>query len=104
MQWDNVNEAEVGVQPGDDESDVGVQSGDEDGRWIGQGAWVGKEWHDPIDPHPFPQRERRSREDFDLDYQPNLSQVMTTRLITTLHLLYIFIDYAYESYDPCRRL
>ena len=50
MQWDNVNEEEVGVQ-----------SGDEDGRWIGQGAWVGKEWHDPIDPHPFPQRETFKR-------------------------------------------
>jgi len=43
MQWDNVNEAEVGVQSGDDESDVGVQSGDEDGPRIGQGAWIGKE-------------------------------------------------------------
>ena len=43
MQWDNVNEAEVGVQSWDDESDVGIQSGDEDGPRIGQGAWIGKE-------------------------------------------------------------
>jgi hypothetical protein len=60
---------------------------------IGQGTWVGNKWHNPLDPHPFPPRESRSREEFDPDYEPNPSQVMNMRLTTTKHLLYIFIDY-----------
>jgi len=40
--WDN--EADVGVQSGDDGLDVGTESGDKDGPRIGQGAWVGNLW------------------------------------------------------------
>jgi hypothetical protein len=62
----------------DDEGDIGVESGDDQGPQVGQGAWVGGQWHDPIDPHMFPPRESRSRLEFDPDYVPKPSQVMTT--------------------------
>jgi hypothetical protein len=82
MEWDN--EHDVGDQSGDKESDdVDVESGDKQGPRIGQGAWVGNKWHDPIDPHPIPARERRLGEAFDPDYEPEACQVMNTRLITT---------------------
>jgi hypothetical protein len=59
-QMERDNEHHVGDQSRDKESDdVGVESGDEQGPRIGQGAWVGNKWHDPIDPHPVPARERR---------------------------------------------
>jgi hypothetical protein len=58
--------------------DVSVESGDEQGHRIGQGAWVGNNWHDPIDPHPVSARERRSGEAFDPDYEPEARQVMNT--------------------------
>jgi hypothetical protein len=67
----------------DNEGDVGVESGDDEGPRVGQVAWIGGQWHVPIDPHPFPPRESRSRSDIDLDYFPNQSQVMTTRLLRT---------------------
>ena len=79
MRWDN--KADICVQSGDDESDVGVECGDKEGTWIGYGVWVGNVWHDLIDPLPFPQRQSRSREDFDPDYQQNPSQAMTMRLL-----------------------
>jgi hypothetical protein len=59
--------ADVGAQSRDDEADVGAESGDEDSPRIGQEAWVGNKWHDPLGPHPFALRESRSREEFDLD-------------------------------------
>ena len=52
------------------ESDVDAESGDEDGPRVGQGAWVDGRWVDPLDPHPVPQREKRSMEAFDLNYEP----------------------------------
>jgi len=32
---------------------------------LDKGAWVGNRWHDPLDPHPVPARERQSGEAFD---------------------------------------
>jgi hypothetical protein len=78
----------------DDEGHVGVESRDDEGPQVGQGAWVGGQWHDLIDPHPLPHRESRSKLEFDPEYVANPSQVMTTRLLTIEHLVYIFIDYA----------
>jgi hypothetical protein len=77
------DEGNVRVQSEDDDAGNSVESGDDEGPEIGHGAWVGGVWHDPIDPHPFPPRESRSRSEFDHDYEPNLRQVMTTRLIKT---------------------
>jgi len=59
-------QADVDVQSATDES----ESGDEDGPRVGKGAWVGGRWQDPLDPHPFPQRESRSMEALDPDYEP----------------------------------
>jgi hypothetical protein len=67
----------------DDEGDVGVESGDDEGLRVGQRAWVGGQWHDPIDSHLFHPRECSSRSDIDPDYVPNQSYVMTTRLHRT---------------------
>ena len=67
-------QADVDVQFGTDES----ESGDEDGPRVGKGAWVGGRWQDPLDPHPFPQRESRSMEALDPDYEPEQRQVMNT--------------------------
>ena len=66
-------QADVDVQSATDES----ESGDDDGPRIGQGAWVNGRWEDPLDPHPAPQRERRSMEALDPDYEPE-QQVMKT--------------------------
>jgi len=77
-------QADVDVQSATDES----ESGDEDGPRVGQGAWVGNRWHDPLDPHPVPPRESRSREAFDPDYEPEHRQVMNTRLITMKHIIH----------------
>ena len=85
MEWDN--QADIDVQSGEDESGVDAETGDEDGPRVGQGAWVGNRWHDPLDPHPIPPRESRSREAFDPDYEPEPRQVMNTRLITTKHTI-----------------
>ena len=74
-------QADVDVQSATDEA----ESGDEDGPRVGQGAWVDGRWHDPLDPHTFPQRESRSMEALDPDYEPEQRQVMNTRLITTKH-------------------
>ena len=76
MEWDN--EANVGVQSEDEEFDGGVEFGDEDDPRIGQGAWVGNRWHDPLDPHPVLPRGSCSSEEFDPDYEPNPHQVMNT--------------------------
>jgi hypothetical protein len=82
MEWDNGYD--IGDQCGDKESnDVSVESGYEQGPRIGQGAWVGNKWHDLIDPHHIPARERWSGDVFDPDYEPEARQVMNTRLITT---------------------
>jgi hypothetical protein len=62
----------------DDEGNLAREFGDDEGPQIGQGAWVGGHWHNPIDPHIIPPRESRSRSEFDPDYVPNPSQVMTT--------------------------
>jgi hypothetical protein len=62
----------------DDEGDIEVESGDDEGPQVEQGAWVGGQWHDSIDPHPFPPREIRSRSEFDPNYVLNPSQVITT--------------------------
>ena len=59
-------QADVDVQSATDES----ESGDEGGPRVGQGAWVDGRWQDPLDPHLFPQRERRSMEALDPDYEP----------------------------------
>ena len=53
-----------------DESNVDAKSGDEDGPMVGQGAWVDGRWQDTLDPHPVPQRERRSMEALNPDYKP----------------------------------
>jgi len=74
-------QADVDVQSATDES----ESGDEDGPRVGQGAWVDGRWQDPLDPHTFSQRERRSQDALDPDYKPEQRQVMNTRLITTKH-------------------
>ena len=71
-------QADVDVQSATDES----ESGDEDGPRIGKGAWKDGRWQDPLDPHPFPQRDRRSMEALDPDYEPEQHQVMKTRQIT----------------------
>ena len=71
-------QADVDVQSATDEA----ESGDEDGPRIGKGAWKDGRWHDPLDPHPFPQRDRRSMEALDPDYEPEQHQVMKTRQIT----------------------
>ena len=76
-------QADVDVQSATDES----ESGDEDGPRVGQGAWVDGRWQDPLDPHPFPQRDHRSMEALDPDYKPEQRQVMNTRLITTKHFI-----------------
>ena len=77
-------QANVEVQSATDES----ESGDDDGPRIGQGAWVNGRWEDPLDPHPAPQRERRSMEALDPDYEPERHQVMNTRLITMKHSIH----------------
>jgi hypothetical protein len=77
------DEAGVVAQSGDDDADDGVQSDDNEGPGLGHGAWVEGLRQDPLDPHPFPPRERRSWSELDPDYEPYPSQVMTTRLITT---------------------
>jgi len=71
-------QADVDVQSASDES----ESGDEDGPRIGKGAWKDGRWQDPLDPHPFPQRDCRSMEALDPDYEPEQHQVMKTRQIT----------------------
>ena len=70
-------QANVDVQSVTDES----ESGDDDGPRVGQGAWVDGRWQDPLDPHPFLQREHRSMEALDPDYEPE-QQVMKTQQIT----------------------
>ena len=74
------------------EDDVNAVSDDDKGPRIGQGAWVGDKWHDPLDPHPFEPRQICSREEFDPDYKPEARQVMHTRLFATTHTIF-FIDY-----------
>ena len=69
MEWHN-------DQSGNKHSDE--QSGDKQGRVEGLGAWQGNEWLDPADPHPVPQRERRSKEAIDLDYEPEERQEART--------------------------
>jgi hypothetical protein len=69
MKWGD--RADISAQSGDDEANFGAESGDKGGPRIGQGAWVRNRWHDPLDPHAFPPRESRSREEFDPDYEPN---------------------------------
>ena len=54
-----------------DHGDAQDESGDDEGPQIGRGAYVGGVWQDPLDPHPFPERERRSRSEFDPDYVPS---------------------------------
>ena len=71
-------EADVDVQSATEES----ESGDEDGPRIGKGAWKDGRWQDPLDPHPFPQRESRSMEALDPEYEPEQRHVMNTRQIT----------------------
>ena len=71
-------QADIDVQSATDES----ESGDDDGPRVGQGAWVNGRWEDLLDPHLVPQRERRSMEVLDPDYEPE-PQVMKTRQITT---------------------
>ena len=68
------NEADVDVQSATDES----ESGDDNGPRVGQGAWVNGRWQDPLDPDPVPQRERRSMEALDPDYELEQRQVMNT--------------------------
>ena len=60
-------QADVDVQSGTDES----ESGDEDGPSIRKGSWKDGRWQDPLDPHPFPQRESRSQDALDPDYKRN---------------------------------
>ena len=79
-------QADVDVQSATDES----ESRDEDGPRVGKGAWVGGRWQDPLDPHPFPQRESRSMEALDPDYEPEQCQVMNYNEA----IPYVFIDYA----------
>ena len=55
-------------------------SEDEEGPRIGQGAWVDGKWQDPLDPFPIEPRQSRSREELDLDYEPEPHQVMHIRL------------------------
>ena len=69
MEWHN-------DQSGNKRSDE--QSGDKQGRVEGLGAWQGNEWLDPADPHPVPQRERRSEETMDPDYEPEQRQEAQT--------------------------
>ena len=55
------------------------QSGNEhsdEQSWDDQGQ--GNEWEEPADPHPVPQRERRSKEAIDLDYEPEECQEART--------------------------
>ena len=54
------------------------QSGDKQGHVEEPGAWQGNEWLDPADPHPVPQRERRSEETMDPDYEPEQRQEAQT--------------------------
>ena len=61
MEWHN-NQSE------NEHSDE--QSGDDQGRVEGPGGWQGNEWVELDDPHPVPQREKRSMEAFDLNYEP----------------------------------
>ena len=70
-----------------DESDVDVESWDEDGSRVGKGAWVDGRWHNPLDLHPVPQRESRSREALGPDYAPKRRQVMNTPSITMKHTI-----------------
>ena len=70
-------QADVDVQSATDKS----ESRDEDGPRVGQGAWVDGRWQDSLDPHPFLQREHRSMEALDPDYEPE-QQVMKTQQIT----------------------
>ena len=60
MEWHN-------DQSGSEHSDE--QSGDDQGRVEGPGGWQGNEWLDPADPHPVLQRERRSEETMDPNYE-----------------------------------
>jgi len=69
MEWHN-------DQSGSEHSDE--QSGDDQGRVEGPGGWQGNEWLDPADPHPVPQRERRSEETMDPDYEPEQRQEART--------------------------
>ena len=69
MEWHN-------DQSGNEHSDE--QSRDDQGRVEGPGGWQGNEWLDPADPHPVPQRERRSKEAIDLDYEPEECQEVRT--------------------------
>ena len=71
-------QADVDVQSATDKS----ESGDKGGPRVGQGAWVDGRWQDSLDPHPFLQREHRSMEALDPDYEPE-QQVMKTQQITT---------------------
>ena len=71
-------QADVDVQSATDES----ESVDEDGPRIGKGAWRDSRWQDPLDPHPFPQRDHRSMEALDPDYEPEQREVIKTRQIT----------------------
>ena len=73
MEWHN--EHSVGDQSGNDRSDdVGDESGDDQGPRIGEGAWQGNLWVDPVDPHPVAQRERRLDKAIDPDYEPEQRQ------------------------------
>ena len=69
----------------DDEGDAGVESGDDEIPQIGRGAYIAGVWCDPIDPHPFPQRERCSRSEFDQDYIPSPIRVRTYKRAFVIH-------------------
>ena len=60
-----------------DHGDAQDEYGDDEGPQIGRGAYVDRVWQEPLDPHPFPQRETRSRSEFDPDYVPNPIWVKT---------------------------
>ena len=69
MEWHN-------DQSGNEHSDE--QSGDDQGHVEGPGGWQGNEWQEPADPHHVPQRERRSEETMDPDYEPEQHQEART--------------------------
>ena len=54
------------------------QSRDDQGHVEGPGGWQENEWQEPADPHPVPQRERRSEETMDPDYEPEQRQEAQT--------------------------
>ena len=60
-----------------DHGDAQDEFGDDEDPQIGWGAYVGGVWLDPLDPHTFSQRERRSRSEFDPDYVPSPIRVKT---------------------------